>query len=94
MKEYTVLVSLVPTDSSHQKSKRRSLAVHKSAEEAHTSWSADERLNELEQLAKTAGAKVATKLSVKQKRIDPSFYIGRGKVEQIAKLAYRIDSNL
>ncbi len=82
MREYTVLVSFFP--SGHKRGFPR----------PKTCWSAEERLNELEQLAKTAGAEVATRVSIKRKKIDPSFYIGRGKATETAKLASKTDSNL
>lgn len=44
-------------------------------------------LGELAALSHTAGAKVVSRLVVKRRRINPQFYVGSGKVQQIAKLA-------
>ena len=47
----------------------------------------EEHLSELELLAKTAGAKVVGKITQKISRINPSYFIGSGKAEQIIKQA-------
>lgn len=44
----------------------------------------EESLNELQALAKTAGALVKQKVLLKIHNPEPSFYIGRGKVEELA----------
>jgi GTPase len=47
----------------------------------------DDPLDELRRLAETAGAEVAGEAWQRLRRIDPATYIGRGKVEEIARLA-------
>ncbi len=46
----------------------------------------EEHLDELEMLASTAGAKTEYKIVQEKMRIDPAFYIGKGKAEEIAEL--------
>ncbi len=46
----------------------------------------DEYLDELELLADTAGADVIYRVYQERERPDPAYFIGRGKVEQIAKI--------
>ena len=43
-------------------------------------------LDELEELAKTAGIEVAGKLLQKRPSKDPAYYIGRGKLEELGQL--------
>lgn len=47
-------------------------------------WTAGERAAELKELALSAGAKVTEELIVHKDKIEPAFYIGKGKVEEIA----------
>ncbi len=51
-------------------------------------------LNELEQLAFTAGAKVASKIVQKRNRPDPATYIGSGKAKEISLLVQEKNANL
>ena len=55
---------------------------------------AEEYLDELELLADTAGADVIHKALQMKNRFDPAFYIGKGKVEEIALLAEENDISL
>ena len=48
------------------------------------SWSSEESLEELKQLADTAGAIVLDKFTQKKAKPDPAYFIGKGKVEEIA----------
>lgn len=54
----------------------------------------EEHLRELELLAKTAGAKVVGKVTQKLSRINPSYFIGTGKAEQIIKQAEELGVSL
>lgn len=47
-------------------------------------WSTEESLEELKQLADTAGAEVAAIFCQKKQRPDAAYYIGKGKVAEIA----------
>src|SRR5215475_11410711 len=45
-------------------------------------WTVDESLDELEELARTAGAEVIGRLSQKLEHPDPRTYLGRGKLQE------------
>lgn len=47
-------------------------------------WTARERAQELKELAYSVGAKVIDELVVPRDKIDPAYFIGRGKAEEIA----------
>lgn len=47
-------------------------------------WSVEDSLEELKQLADTAGAQVVAKFLQKRPKPDPAFFIGRGKVQELA----------
>jgi GTP-binding protein HflX len=50
-------------------------------------YEAEDSLDELALLAETAGAEVVDKIIQERARIDPTYYIGRGKAELLAALA-------
>ena len=50
-------------------------------------WEAEDSLDELGQLAATAGAEVVGRILQKRSRPDPATYIGEGKAEELAALA-------
>jgi len=54
----------------------------------------DEHLEELRLLAQTAGAKVIGEITQKLSRINPSFFIGSGKAEQIINQAKELGVSL
>jgi GTP-binding protein HflX len=54
-------------------------------------WEAEEHLDELALLADTAGAEVIDKIIQEKDKIDPAYFIGRGKAEMISNAAQ--DSN-
>ena len=49
-------------------------------------WTAQERSIELKELVFSRGAKVIEELIVNRPHIEPAFYIGKGKVEEIARI--------
>ena len=53
-----------------------------------------EHLDELELLAQTAGAETFMKIIQDKERIDPAYYIGKGKAEEIAQLVELNDISL
>jgi len=53
-----------------------------------------EHLDELELLAETAGAETIGKITQRINRINPAFYIGRGKAEEIVSQAEELDAQL
>jgi GTP-binding protein HflX len=54
----------------------------------------DEHLTELEELSSTAGAETIFKVLQTKRKIDPAFYIGKGKAEELAQLIEQNDVNL
>lgn len=55
---------------------------------------AEEHLSELEELADTAGADSIFKIIQSKSNIDPAFYIGKGKAEELAQLVELNDIDL
>lgn len=51
-------------------------------------------LNELKLLVETAGAESALKMTYHDRKIDPAYYIGRGKVKEIKEAAETVGANL
>ena len=54
----------------------------------------DEETGELNQLTATAGAKIASRILVRTARVDPGFYTGRGKVDEIKNLVADTEANI
>ena len=57
-------------------------------------WTSEDSLEELRQLAETAGADVIAKFLQKRPKPDPGFFIGRGKVRDLALYAQQEDIDL
>lgn len=57
-------------------------------------WTVDDSLEELKQLADTAGATVIKKFIQKRSKPDPAFFIGRGKVQELALYAQQDNIDL
>jgi GTP-binding protein hflX len=57
-------------------------------------WTVDDSLEELKQLADTAGATVIKKFIQKRPKPDPAFFIGRGKVQELALYAQQENIDL
>jgi GTP-binding protein HflX len=57
-------------------------------------YSTDESLDELSELASTAGAEVVYKIIQNRNKIDPAFYIGSGKAREIALLRQSLMASL
>jgi GTP-binding protein HflX len=53
----------------------------------------EESLNELEELAKTAGAVTAGRIIQNRESIHPGTYIGKGKIEEVKSLLLAMDAN-
>ena len=76
------------------KNNRRERAIVVGVTANTTRVQSEEHLNELQLLADTAGADVVHKVLQVKSRFDPAFYIGKGKVEEIALLAEEDDISL
>lgn len=57
-------------------------------------WAVRDNLNELEQLARTAGATVTDRLTQSRTTIDPATFVGSGKVEEIKQVVAQRDADL
>ena len=57
-------------------------------------WTVDDSLEELKHLADTAGATVIKKFIQKRPKPDPAFFIGRGKVQELALYAQQENIDL
>ena len=55
---------------------------------------AEEHISELEELANTAGAESIFKIIQSKSTMDPAFYIGKGKAEELAQLVELYDINI
>lgn len=54
-------------------------------------WTAEECAAELKELAISAGSKVVKEMIVRRERIEPALFLGKGKVEEIAKICQDMD---
>ncbi len=57
-------------------------------------WEIKESLEELAQLAESAGAEIVYKIIVKRDKPTPAFYIGKGKVDEIAGIVNDLDAKI
>lgn len=57
-------------------------------------WNVEDSLNELEQLADTAGAAVSDRVTQSLPKINPATYVGRGKVDELKHLVSARNSDL
>lgn len=57
------------------------------AKKGNPRWEAEDHLEELAMLADTAGAVVVDRVIQEREKIDPAFYIGEGKAEDLAAIA-------
>lgn len=57
-------------------------------------WEVEEHLDELAFLADTAGAQVVKTVIQERKQIDPTYFVGRGKTQQLAALLETVEADL
>ena len=57
-------------------------------------WEKEDHLEELALLTDTAGAVVTDKVIQEKGKIDPAFYVGRGKAQEISELAQKHSADL
>lgn len=57
-------------------------------------WEVEEFLDELALLADTAGADVVARMIQERRQIDPTYFIGKGKVEQLSDMARKLHADL
>lgn len=78
---------LVGTLTAESNPKERAILVGLELPGNNLSWSMEDSLAELQELASTAGAEIIGKVVQRRKRRDAAFYIGYGKLEEIRMLA-------
>jgi GTP-binding protein HflX len=64
------------------------------ADTGNAPWTVDESLDELEELARTAGAEVVGRISQRLDHADPRTYLGRGKLTQARDEAVEAEADL
>src|SRR4030043_231022 len=69
-----------------QTAKEKAFLVGIDRKTSTDNWSIDSSLEELSYLAKTAGAEVVGRLAQKLERPSPTYYLGKGKLEELIKL--------
>ncbi len=74
--------------------KEKAFLVGVDSKASADSWSIDSSLEELSYLAKTAGAEVVGRLVQKLGRPSPTYYLGRGKLEELIKLREHCQYNV
>ncbi len=57
-------------------------------------WVAEDYLDELELLADTAGAEILDRMVQERDKIDPAYFIGRGKAQELAQVTKYLDADL
>lgn len=62
--------------------------------ERQGTWDVSHSLSELAQLTETAGAEVVGSVWQKRSRVDPAYFIGRGKVQEISLVRQELGANL
>lgn len=87
---------LAATDDNHKLEQRpeRTMLVSLEYGKQDRLWTSEDSLEELRQLAETAGAEVIAKFLQKRPKPDPGFFIGRGKVRDLALFAQQEDVDL
>jgi GTPase len=63
-------------------------------QEGQDAWQIEDELDELAQLARTAGARVCGRLTQARLQPDPKHFLGSGKVQELALLVQELGSNL
>ncbi|MFA7257102.1 MAG: GTPase HflX [Kiritimatiellales bacterium] len=84
-------MSLIETNPKHTE---RALLVGVMVRGVTDEWDARDTLDELAQLAESAGAEVAGRMLCKQDKIHAAHFISKGKVEELARQAEECDANL
>ena len=74
--------------------KERAMLVSLEWGKTQSTWQQEDSLEELGQLALTAGAEVINKFLQKRPKPDPAFFIGRGKVDELALYAQQENIDL
>ncbi|HLL79332.1 MAG TPA: hypothetical protein VKT25_07535, partial [Ktedonobacteraceae bacterium] len=87
MPEQSTFISGDEQQSSRLLSRAPERAILVGVEMPGTDWPVEESLNELAQLAQTAGIETAERVTQRLARPHPGTLLGSGKIEEIAELA-------
>jgi GTP-binding protein HflX len=82
---------MTKTTYSTQEKTERAVLVGVEAANRRDSWSLESSLDELNQLARTAGADVVGKLTQKLERPSSTHYIGSGKMQELIELKQELN---
>lgn len=63
-------------------------------QEGQDAWQVEDELDELAQLARTAGAKICGRMTQARLQPDPRLFLGSGKAQELALLVQELGSNL
>ena len=72
----------------------RAMLVSLNWGDPHARWTAEDSIQELGQLAETAGAEVVGKFVQSRPKPDPVFFIGKGKVQELSLFAQQEEVDL
>lgn len=85
---------LARSEAVSEKKQETALAIGMEFRNGGSKWRAEDSLEELVQLAKTAGAEVVASTIQRRQKPDPAFFIGKGKVQELALLIQEQDIDL
>ena len=85
------LLSAVDDDTKLEQRQEWAMLVSLDYGKSENLWTQEDSLEELRQLAETAGALVKAKFFQKRPKPDPGYFIGRGKVQELALFAQQED---
>jgi len=88
------LLAVTDDDQKLEQRPERTMLVSLEYGKQDRQWTSEDSLEELRQLAETAGADVKAKFLQKRPKPDPGFFIGRGKVRDLALFAQQEDIDL
>ncbi len=74
--------------------RQRERALLLAADTGNAPWTVAESLDELEELARTAGAEIVGRVSQRLEHADPRTYLGRGKLQEAHELAVEHEADL
>src|SRR6266851_6632465 len=84
----------VASEPDGQAGQRHERALLLAADTGDAPWSVTDSLDELEELARTAGAEVVGRISQRLDHVDPRTYLGRGKLTEARDLAVAQEADL
>jgi len=74
--------------------KEKAILVGVELKKEKNNWTMEESIDELGELSKTAGAEVLDKICQIKDHPDGSYYIGKGKLEELKQLVELYEANI